>query len=131
MILEDAERIISSSRDVQNSIAARLTPETVSFANCILPLAHADSARDAEAKLLVIYQFGSTAIELRQTYSQGEIALEELALESRMRSDVFALVAAVYYNPDATNDLDGESRHLPNAIYRNFVRASMKLSDTS
>ncbi|KAI9371143.1 peptidase family M3-domain-containing protein [Aspergillus egyptiacus] len=123
-ILNDAKRLVEASRKVQDDIVAGISPETANFASVLKPLAHDQNVMGLESSILGFYQAVSTEKDLRDASFKAEELMDEFAIESSMREDVFKLVDAVLKKNES---LDPESRRLLEKEHQDFVRNGLNL----
>lgn len=126
-VLLDAERLIESSRQVHNHIAAAVSPATASFDNVIAPLAHADNARILGERILRFYVSASTDPELREASRQAGALLDAFDVETSMREDLFALVDAVLTNGANDETIDAESWYLLERLHQDHARSGLNI----
>jgi len=122
-ILDDARRLIERSRKIQDQVAS-LQPEAATFANVMLPLAHDENRMALESHILAFYQSVSTDPALRDASTEAEKLLDDFAIESVMREDVYRLVDAVLKKNEP---LDPESRRLLEKEHKEYVRNGLGL----
>ncbi|CAG8075576.1 unnamed protein product [Penicillium olsonii] len=125
-LVADAERLIASSRAIQDKVVAEIKPEAATFANIVRPLAQNDNVMGLEAHILGFYQAVSTDSKLRDASSKAEELMDEFFIEAVMREDVFNLVDAVLRRNET---LDPESRRLLEKEHKDFVRNGLGLPD--
>jgi metallopeptidase MepB len=118
-VVADAERLIKTTRTIQDKIVAEIKPEAATFANVVLAIAHDDNVRSLESSILGFYQAVSTDSKLRDASSKAEELMDEFFIEAAMREDVFNLFDAVLRRDEA---LDPESRRLLEKEHKEFVR---------
>ncbi|KAL1987257.1 hypothetical protein VTN96DRAFT_4285 [Rasamsonia emersonii] len=123
-IVEDTKRLIERSRKVQDQVAASVQPEAATFANVLLPLAHDENQMTLEAHILAFYQAVSTDQKLRDASSEAEKLLDDFAIETSMREDLYRLVDAVLKKNE---DLDPESRRLLEKEHKDYIRNGLGL----
>ncbi|KAJ5736495.1 uncharacterized protein N7483_001620 [Penicillium malachiteum] len=123
-VVIDAERLIKTSRDVQDKVVARIKPDTAAFANVLRPLVQDENVMALEAHILGFYQAVSTDQKLRDASSKAEELMDEFFIESVMREDVFQLVDAALKKNE---ELDPESRRLLEKEHKDFVRNGLGL----
>ena len=124
-IVEDTNRLVEMSRNLQDKIVAEIKPEQASFRNVILPMAHDDNNAALESHILGFYQAVSPDKALRDASTEADKLLDEFSIESSMREDVFELVEAVFKKDEA---LDPESRRLLEKNRKNYIRNGLNLS---
>lgn len=123
-LIDDAKRLIETSRKVQDDVAARVTPETASFESVMKPLAQDENAMALESHILCFYQAVSTEQQLRDASSKAEELMDEFFIETVMREDVFRLVDAALKKDEK---LEPESRRLLEKEYKDYVRNGLGL----
>lgn len=123
-ILNDAKRLIETSRKVQDGIVANTSPGNASFASVLKPLAHDENVMALESSILGFYQAVSTEQKLRDTSSKAEELMDDFFIESSMREDIFKLVDAVLKKNES---LDPESRRLLEKEHQSFIRNGLGL----
>ncbi|KAJ5577512.1 uncharacterized protein N7459_006476 [Penicillium hispanicum] len=123
-VVTDAERLIGTSRGVQDKVVAAVKPETATFVNVLRPLAQDENVMALEAHILGFYQAVSTDQKLRDASSKAEELMDEFFIESVMREDVYKLVDAVL---NKNEELDPESRRLLEKEHKSFVRNGLGL----
>ena len=123
-LIDDAKRLIETSRKVQDDVAARVTPETASFESVMKPLAQDENAMALESHILCFYQAVSTEQQLRDASSKAEELMDEFFIETVMREDVFRLVDAALKKDEK---LEPESRRLLEKEYKDYIRNGLGL----
>lgn len=123
-VVTDAERLIMTSRGIQDKVVAEIKPEAATFANVMRPLAQDENVMALEAHILGFYQAVSTDQKLRDASSKAEELMDEFFIESVMREDVFKLVDAVLNNKET---LEPESQRLLEKEHKDFVRNGLGL----
>ncbi|KAJ5953522.1 hypothetical protein N7454_000418 [Penicillium verhagenii] len=123
-VVVDAERLLKTSRDIQDKLVAEIKPDAATFANVLTKLAQDENTVALEAHILGFYQAVSTDQKLRDASSKAEELMDEFFIEAVMREDVFKLVDAVL---NKNEDLDPESRRLLEKAHKDFVRNGLGL----
>lgn len=123
-VVADAERLLNTSRTIQDKIVADIKPDDATFANVLRPLAQDENVGALEAHILGFYQAVSTDQKLRDASSKAEELMDEFFIEAVMREDVFKLVDAAL---NKNEDLDPESRRLLEKAHKDFVRNGLGL----
>ncbi|OCK76625.1 thimet oligopeptidase [Lepidopterella palustris CBS 459.81] len=118
-LIEDTHKLIDRSRAVQDAIVKDINPEKASFANVLLPMARDDNKMAIESHIIGFYQAVSTDQKLRDASTEAEKLLDEFAIESSMREDVFNLVDAAFKKSES---LDPESRRLIEKDHKGYIR---------
>jgi metallopeptidase MepB len=106
-IVQDAKLCIEVSRRASNEIVQTITPENATFANVILPLAHAQNNHYRGVTILKEYESLSPDAELREASRVVAKLLSDFQFEQAAREDIFQLVDAVSKKDE---ELDAESR---------------------
>lgn len=123
-IVDDAKRLIATSRKVQDDVVAGVKPDSATFSSVLKPLAQDESAMALEAHILGFYQAVSTDQELRNASSKAEELMDEFFIETVMREDVFKLVDAALKKNEP---LDPESRRLLEKEHKDYIRNGLGL----
>ncbi|PLN85016.1 metallopeptidase MepB [Aspergillus taichungensis] len=123
-IIEDAKRLVATSRKVQDDVVANVTPESASFASVLKPLAQDENVMALESHILGFYQAVSTEQQLRDASSKAEELMDEFFIEAAMREDVFKLVDAVLQKNES---IDPESRRLLEKEHKDYIRNGLGL----
>jgi len=123
-VVTDAERIIKSSRTIQDKVVAEIKPEAATFANVLRPLAQDENVMALEAHILGFYQAVSTDQKLRDASSKAEELMDEFFIESAMREDIFKLVDAALNKKE---NIDPESQRLLEKEHKDFIRNGLGL----
>lgn len=71
-IIDDAKRLIKSSREAQDQVAASVHPEEATFINVLLPLVQAENALHLQSHILSFYQHVSSDEKLRDASAEAE-----------------------------------------------------------
>ncbi|KAL2857066.1 peptidase family M3-domain-containing protein [Aspergillus pseudoustus] len=123
-IVNNAKRLIETSRKVQDGVVANIALESADFASVLKPLALDENVNGLESSILGFYQAVSTEQVLRDASSKAEELMDEFWIESSMREDIFKLVDAVLKKNES---LDPESRRLLEKEHQDFVRNGLNL----
>jgi metallopeptidase MepB len=115
---------IARSKKVQDDVVAAVTPEKASFDAVVLPMARDDNKLGVEFRILEFYQAVSTDKDLRDASSKAEKDMDDFAIESSMREDLFKLVDAVLKKKEK---LDPESQRLLEKEHKMFVRNGLNV----
>ncbi|KAK4032612.1 MepB [Parachaetomium inaequale] len=129
-VIQDAERLVETSRETHNCIAASVSPETASFDTAILPIAHAENARILGARILVFHESASPDPGLREASRKARALLDDFSVEMLMREDLFALVDAVLTKSgtdESSSIIDAESRYLLAKLHQDHTSSGLKL----
>ncbi|KAF8465345.1 peptidase family M3 [Kalaharituber pfeilii] len=125
-LLSETRDLIAKSRALEDEIAAKYTPENATFENVLKVFADDESDMALKTHIIGFYQYVSPNQELRDASSTAEKELEDFAIESSMREDIFKLVKAIHENP-AFKDLDPESARLLQKSYKGYIRSGLDL----
>ncbi|CAI7599433.1 unnamed protein product [Penicillium pancosmium] len=125
-VVADAERIIKTSRGVQDQVVGSVQATNATFANVLGPLSQDENVMALEAHILGFYQAVSVDQKLRDASSKAEELMDEFFIESAMREDIFKLVAEAL-NKNET--LEPESRRLLEKEHKDFIRNGLGLPD--
>ncbi|KAK2743859.1 hypothetical protein FQN55_007079 [Onygenales sp. PD_40] len=123
-LIADTNRIIANSRKVQDEIAKNVTAELATFDNVLLPMAYDENSMALESHILGFYQAVSTDSKLRDASTEAEKLMDDFAIESAMREDLFQLVAAALKKGDK---LDPESQKLLEKEHKDYIRNGLGL----
>jgi metallopeptidase MepB len=115
---------IARSKKVQDDVVADVAPEKASFDAVVLPMARDDNKLGVEFRILEFYQAVSTNKDLRDASSKAEKDMDDFAIESSMREDLFKLVDAVLKKKEK---LDPESQRLLEKEHKMFVRNGLNV----
>ncbi|KAI8192200.1 peptidase family M3 [Colletotrichum sp. SAR 10_77] len=127
-ILESINELIEASKQAHKDLVNTISPSSATFANTLLPLAHAENALSSEATLLIFLRDVSPDKEVRDTAAQARTILRDYQLGASMNEDVFKLVDAVFVNT-AQQSLDPESRNFLNKKHKEFVKNGLRIPD--
>ncbi len=123
-IVDDTRRVIERACKVQNQVVEDVRPDTATFANVLVPLAHAENAMTVEANILGFYKVVSPDSKLRDASSEAQKLLDNFAIETAMREDLYRLVDAVLKKNE---DLDQESYQLLVKKHKDYIRNGLRL----
>ncbi|KAI9732964.1 MAG: hypothetical protein M1818_007397 [Claussenomyces sp. TS43310] len=123
-IISDTTRLIEHSRKAQNYIAENVKPDEATFANVLLPIVYAENDMAKEAHILGFYKFVSPDPKLRNASTEAQKLLDDFALQTAMREDLFRLVDSVLRKDE---DLDPESRRLLLKCHKDYLRNGLLL----
>jgi len=124
-IVNDVNRIIEQYRQVQDQIAGGVTRDTATFANVVLPLAHAENSLYRESNTLSFYKQVSPNDALRDASAKAKILLNDVLVETSMREDLYDLVNAVV---TLNEKLGPESSRLLEKMHNEYARNGLGLT---
>ena len=107
------------SRKLQDKIVEDVTDQTASFKNVLSPMAHDENAMGLEAHIIGFYQAVSTDQALRDSSTEADKLLDDFAIESSMREDVYQLVDAALKKGEK---LDAESQRLLEKERKSYIQ---------
>lgn len=120
---------IKGSRDTLDAIAA-LPPSECTFDSVFLRIARDDSVIENIVGPLTFYQYVSTAEDIRNAANAAEIRVNEYAIESGMRVDVFKALKAAKENIDKSGKkLTAEEARLVEKLLLNGKRNGLDLPE--
>ncbi|CAZ79996.1 unnamed protein product [Tuber melanosporum] len=129
-VIEVTNRLIATSRQLQDNIAKDVTPETANFQNVLKPLAEDENEMGLDTAILGFYQYVSTNKGLRDASSEAERLLDDFGIESSMREDIYKLVSAINKSPQSKAvDVDAESSRFLEKVYESYVRNGLGLAE--
>lgn len=125
MLVKDTKRLIADSKALQDKTVAGVTPESADFKSVLLPFAHDDNKMSLETHIIGFYQAVSTDAKLRDASTEAETLMDDFAIESSMREDIFKLVDAAFKKQHNDQGLDAESRRLLEKDHKGYVRMGL------
>ncbi|MCJ1277832.1 hypothetical protein MMC21_005646 [Puttea exsequens] len=123
-VIEDTQRIIDQSRSTEDKIVANVKPQDATFEKVMLPMAYDENDGGLETHIIGFYQSVSTDQELRDASTKAEEMMDEFAIESSMREDVYGLVKATL---EKGEKLDPESERLLEKANKDYIRNGLGL----
>ena len=123
-VVDDTNRLIDKSRSIMDEITAKLKEENASFNDVILPMAQSDDEMGLEAHIIGFYQSVSIDQAVRDASSEAEKLMDDFAIESSMREDIYKLVKAAL---DKGEKLDDESQRLLEKTHKDYIKYGMGL----
>lgn len=120
--MEDTKALIEKSRKLQDKIVAEITEDTATFDKVVLPMAHDENDMALETHIIGFYQAVSTDQALRDASTEADKLLDDFAIESSMREDVYSLVDAALNKGEK---LDPESQRLLEKERKGFIRMGL------
>ncbi|THY51103.1 metallopeptidase MepB, partial [Aureobasidium pullulans] len=124
-IIPHVERLITQTRKVQEHILSTVTPETATFANVILPLAHNQNSVSRELPVLGFYEVVSTDPGLSEASTQAKKLYADFEIETKTHEGLFELVDAV---AKRNEDLEPEDERLLERYRRDYLRNGLGIS---
>ncbi|KAL9094818.1 MAG: hypothetical protein Q9165_002767 [Trypethelium subeluteriae] len=123
-IEKETRSLIETLRNVQDRVA-KIQPDVATFANVLLPLAHAENAMALKAHIIIFYKDVSPDPRVRAASNKAKTLLDDFTVETAMREDLFEVVDAVFNRKN--EDLDPESLRFLVRKHRDFIRNGLKL----
>ncbi|KAK3678268.1 metalloendopeptidase [Recurvomyces mirabilis] len=127
-LAKDTNSILKRNQELQDRIVKDVKPEEASFDNVILPFARDDDQMSLETHIIGFYSAVSTDSKLRDASVAAEKQMDEFAIDSVMREDVFKLVDAVYKKQKDDKDLEAENRRLLEKDHKGYIRNGLGIS---
>ena len=124
-VVEDTKKIIEKSRQIQDQIVADVKPDQATFEDVMLPMAYDENNCGLETHILGFYQAVSTDQALRDASTEADKLIDDFAIESSMREDVYKVVDAVFKSKKGT--LDPESKRLLEKEHKNYVQNGLSI----
>lgn len=118
--MDDAKSICEKTRKLLDKIAAEVTPETATFDNVLKPIAEDEDLAGLQNRIIGFYQAVSTDPALRDASSKAEELMDEFAIETSMREDIFKLVDAAFRKKEELG-LDPESLRLLERDRKSYI----------
>lgn len=137
LIFAETEGILANSKALHDRLSTELRPETASFANVLCPLV--DDANCAASRLHIIGALASAVWpdpDVREAARQCEMRVAAADTKAAMRTDIAALVAAVFQRIDGGRDdgveeLDAEDRYLLARKHSEYLRSGAGIDDVT
>ncbi|KAI9655465.1 MAG: hypothetical protein M1831_004882 [Alyxoria varia] len=124
-IIDDTKLLILKSRSIQDAMVKHIKPEDAKFANTMLLMAQDEDEMSLKSHILGFYQATSTNKEVRDASTEAEKLMEDFAIESSMREDVFKLVDTALKRADK---LDPESQRLLEKDHKEYIKNGLNLT---
>ena len=126
-ILSETKRLNDQSKALQDRVVGLAGSAT--FDNILRPLAQNDDQQALEAFVLGFYQAVSTDSKLRDASVEGEKLMNDFAIESSMREDLFKVVDEVFQKQKDDRDLDAESRRLLDKERQGYIQMGLGIKE--
>ncbi|KAK0648000.1 thimet oligopeptidase [Cercophora newfieldiana] len=129
-ISQQTQRLVEAANEVIDNILSTVCPNSATFENVVLPLAHAENARLSQSGILRSFGMATSDEALREAARQAGDTLDELVLQLWERDDLFHLVNAARRSIEmkTSPEPEPESRHFLESIHQNFLRNGLGLS---
>ena len=123
-IIDDTKTLILKSRSMQDAIVKHIQPNSARFGNTVEMMAQDENDASLESHILGFYNAISTDKALRDASTEAEKLMDDFAIESAMREDVFKLVdAAVKKN----ETLEPEAQRLLEKEHKSYVQNGLNI----
>ena len=116
--------MIDKARGIQDKIVAEIKPEDATFENVMLPVARDEDEGGLQSHIIGFYQSVSTNQALRDASTEAEKLMDDFAIESYVREDVYKLVEAAFQKSEK---LDTESQRLLMKTHKEYIRYGLGL----
>ena len=123
-VLKETHRLIDWARSRQDELVANIKPAEATFENAVLPGTRDEDALGLEVNLLGFYQAVSSSAKLRDASTEADRLLNDYAIESSMREDVYKLYDAVLKKGEK---LDPESQRLVEKSHKYFIQNGLNI----
>ena len=124
-IIDDTKLLILKSRSIQDAMVKHIAPEDSKFANTMLLMAQDENTMSLTSHILGFHQATSTDKKIRDASTEADKLMEDFAIESSMREDVFKLVDSALKRGDK---LDAESQRLLEKDHKEYIKNGLNLT---
>ncbi|OAA66028.1 metallopeptidase MepB [Cordyceps fumosorosea ARSEF 2679] len=125
-ITSSTEELIARAKGIIDKVVAETTIENATFENTLKPILLEDNITDPIGGVTCFYHYVSTDAALREASLKAEEKMSELAVDLRMREDIFQRVNTVYQNREAAG-LDPEALHIVEREHKRYLNAGLLL----
>ncbi|XWX01200.1 hypothetical protein V2A60_009226 [Cordyceps javanica] len=125
-IASGTEELAARAKAIIDKVVAETTVENATFENTLKPILLEDNITDPLVGVIGFFHYVSTDAALREASLKAEEKLSELAVELRMREDIFQRVNTVYQNREAAG-LDPESLNILEKEHKRYSNAGLLL----
>ncbi|KAK4499573.1 hypothetical protein PRZ48_010090 [Zasmidium cellare] len=126
-LIKDTERLIATSKALQDKVVKEVSVDNANFHNAELPFAQDDNKMSLESHIIGFYQAVSTDAKVRDASTEAEKLMDDFAIEASMREDIFKLVDAAYKKQKDDTSLDAESRRLLEKDRKGYIRMGLDI----
>ncbi|KAF2864423.1 zincin [Piedraia hortae CBS 480.64] len=126
-LLATTDALIDRSQKLQDRIVDEVKAGKATFDNVLVPFSREDNQMTLESHIIGFYQAVSTDSKLRDASTEAEKKMEDFAIESSMREDIFKLVKEVYEKQKDDEKLSPESRRLLEKDYKGYIRMGLDI----
>lgn len=125
-LVADAQRLCDRSKGIMDQIVANIKESEANFDNVLLPMATDENEASLENRIIGFYSSVSTDKTLRDASTEAEKIMDQFAIDSAMREDVFKLVDAAYQKRESLG-LDPESLRLLEKERKGYIQYGLGL----
>jgi metallopeptidase MepB len=127
-IIQDAKTLCDRTRTLLDRVVADVPPEQATFSNALNPIIEDEDQTSLTSRILGFYQYVSADAELRNASTEAEKLMDDFAIETNMREDVFKLVDGVFQRQKtAEPDLDPESLRFLEKERKGYIKNGLGL----
>lgn len=124
-LIKDTKRLLDDSKILQDRIVKDVKQGSADFKSVLLPFAEDDNEMSLESHIIGFYQAVSTDTALRDASTEAEKLMDDFAIESSMREDIFQLVDETFKKQKDDENLDAESRRLLEKDHKGYIRMGL------
>ncbi|KAL6923116.1 hypothetical protein FSST1_000390 [Fusarium sambucinum] len=128
-ILSQTTNLISTTKALEDSLVASLTPSTATFSSLLMPVLNDDHAISKKTLLIRLFSSVSEDKELRDASRTAEEMLLKANSAVLMRKDVAALVKAVYDKSQRGEALGEEDAYMLFKTHRAYQNTGAGIED--
>ncbi|ATY67372.1 metallopeptidase MepB [Cordyceps militaris] len=121
-----AEELATRAKAIIDKVVAETTVENATFENTLKPILLEDNLTDPISGVICFYHYVSPDAALREASIKAEEKLSKLAVELRMREDIFQRVNTVYQNREAAG-LDPEALNIVEKEHKRYSNNGLLL----
>lgn len=118
-IIEDTKNMIEKSRSLENKLVAEVKAQDADFKNVMLPMALDENSSGLISHIIGFYQSVSTDQGVRDASTEAEQLMDDFAIESGMREDMYKMVETAFKKNEK---LDAESHRLLEKTHKDYIR---------
>jgi metallopeptidase MepB len=118
-LVADAKQLCAQTRKVMDKIVEEVQPDNATFENTVLSIALRENESALSTRIITFYQAVSADKDIRDASTEAEKLVNEFAVETSMREDIYKLVEAVFQKGEK---LDPESQRLLEKERKSFIR---------
>ena len=124
-LISQTQKLLNANKGLQDRVVKNVQPGHADFKSVLLPFAQDDNAMSLETHIIGFYQAVSTDAALRDASTEAEKKMDDFAIESSMREDIFQLVDEVFKKQKDDQSLDSESRRLLEKDHKGYIRMGL------